>query len=88
MTVPAYGWLWSAEDEHAGHHRRYSLGRLDALLARCAFHVDYATYFFAPFTLPVFLCAASRIASSIARTSRSARAQRASTSCPRSHAAC
>ena len=55
VTVPAYGWLWSAEDEHAGHHRRYSLARLDALLTRCAFRVDYATYFFAPFTLPVLL---------------------------------
>ena len=23
LTVPAFRWLWSAEDEHAGHHRRY-----------------------------------------------------------------
>jgi SAM-dependent methyltransferase len=55
VTVPAYGWLWSAEDELAGHHRRYSRRRLEALLAGCAFKVDYATYFFAPFTLPVLL---------------------------------
>lgn len=55
VTVPAYGWLWSAEDELAGHHRRYSRGRLEALLAASAFKVDYASYFFAPFTLPVFL---------------------------------
>ena len=55
VTVPAYGWLWSSEDELAGHHRRYSRARLEALLASCAFRVDYATYFFAPFTLPVFL---------------------------------
>jgi SAM-dependent methyltransferase len=55
VTVPAYGWLWSAEDEVAGHHRRYSRGRLEALLAASAFRVDYASYFFAPFTLPVFL---------------------------------
>jgi SAM-dependent methyltransferase len=55
VTVPAYGWLWSAEDELAGHHRRYSRGRLEALLAGSGFRVDYASYFFAPFTLPVFL---------------------------------
>ena len=23
LTVPAFNWLWSSEDEHAGHHRRY-----------------------------------------------------------------
>ena len=55
VTVPAYGWLWSSEDELAGHHRRYSRGRLEALLAGGAFKVEYATHFFAPFTLPVLL---------------------------------
>lgn len=53
VTVPAYRWLWSAEDDLAGHHRRYSLGGLGQLLARCSFEVRYATYFFAPLTVPI-----------------------------------
>lgn len=55
VTVPAYRWLWSAEDELAGHHRRYTLARLRAVLARCAFEVRFQTYFFAPLTAPVFV---------------------------------
>lgn len=53
VTVPAYRWLWSAEDELAGHHRRYTLGRLQEVLARCSFEVRFQTYFFAPLTVPV-----------------------------------
>ncbi|MDB4962320.1 MAG: hypothetical protein JWP01_2319 [Myxococcales bacterium] len=55
ITVPAYGWLWSAEDDVAGHHRRYTLARLRALLERCGFTVRFETYFFAPLTLPIFV---------------------------------
>lgn len=55
VTVPAYRWLWSAEDELAGHHRRYTLARLQAVLARCSFEVRFQTYFFAPLTVPVLL---------------------------------
>lgn len=46
LTVPAYPLLWSAEDDYAGHHRRYTLGSLRAALRRSGFVVDYATYFF------------------------------------------
>ncbi|CAN5923654.1 class I SAM-dependent methyltransferase [soil metagenome] len=55
VTVPAYAWLWSAEDEIAGHHRRYTLGRLRKLLRSCSFEVRFQTYFFAPLTVPVLL---------------------------------
>ena len=55
VTVPAYRWLWSAEDDVAGHHRRYTLQRLTKLLTRCAFAVRFQSYFFAPLTAPVFL---------------------------------
>ena len=55
VTVPAHRWLWSAEDEVAGHHRRYTLASLGAVLARCGFEVRYQTYFFAPLVAPVFL---------------------------------
>lgn len=55
ITVPAYTWLWSAEDELAGHYRRYTLARLEAVLTKSGFEVKYQTYFFAPLTLPMFL---------------------------------
>lgn len=55
VTVPAYRWLWSSEDDLAGHHRRYTLERLAKVLERCSFEVKFQTYFFAPLTLPVFL---------------------------------
>ncbi len=55
VTVPAYPWLWSSEDELAGHYRRYTLGRLRAVLDRSGFHVQYATYFFAALTAPIFV---------------------------------
>lgn len=55
VTVPAYRWLWSSEDDFAGHHRRYTLPRLTKVLERCGFKVAFQTYFFAPLTVPVFL---------------------------------
>lgn len=47
LTVPAYGFLWSGDDEHAGHYRRYTLGRLSRTLRRAGFAIDYASYLFA-----------------------------------------
>ena len=55
ITVPAYRWLWSAQDELAGHHRRYTLRGLRALLGRSGYAVRFATYCFAPLTVPVLL---------------------------------
>lgn len=55
VTVPAHAWLWSAEDDLAGHHRRYSLGSLRETLARAGFEVSYASYFFAPLVGPLFV---------------------------------
>ena len=55
VTVPAYRWLWSSEDEVAGHHRRYTLQRLVDVLGRCGFEAKLQTYLFAPLTVPVFL---------------------------------
>jgi SAM-dependent methyltransferase len=47
LTVPAFQWLWSAEDDHAGHYRRYTLVTLRAALKAAGFKVEYASYFFA-----------------------------------------
>jgi SAM-dependent methyltransferase len=45
VTVPAYAWLWSGEDEISAHRRRYTR---DALLTACraaGLEVLYASYF-------------------------------------------
>ena len=46
VTVPAYQWLWSSEDEYAGHQRRYTLGSLTSVLARAGLAVEYSSYLF------------------------------------------
>jgi SAM-dependent methyltransferase len=55
ITVPAFQWLWSAEDEQAGHARRYSRGDLRRLLESVGFEVELAAYFFGFLPLPVLL---------------------------------
>lgn len=55
LSVPAYQWLWSTEDVLAGHHRRYSLRRITALLQNSGYSVRLATYFFALLPLPIFV---------------------------------
>jgi hypothetical protein len=55
LTVPAYETLWSAEDDLAGHYRRFTTSRMAQLLTRTGFASLYATYIFRPLPLPVFL---------------------------------
>lgn len=45
-TVPAGPLLWSDEDIHAGHHRRYTRATLSAALSQAGFEVEFVTYFF------------------------------------------
>ncbi|OCB32366.1 hypothetical protein A5675_24535 [Mycobacterium malmoense] len=47
LTVPAYQWLWSAEDEALGHFRRYSTKTLRHALVQSQFTVLSARYCFA-----------------------------------------
>jgi 2-polyprenyl-3-methyl-5-hydroxy-6-metoxy-1,4-benzoquinol methylase len=54
-TVPAYSLLWSREDETAGHFRRYRLSAIARELETARFAIEYATYFFRPLPLPIFL---------------------------------
>lgn len=53
-TVPALSALWSAEDDYAGHFRRYSRRSLCAVLHQAGFQVEFVSYFFAWLVLPVF----------------------------------
>ena len=55
ITVPAYSFLWSNDDDDAGHYRRYSLKKMNGLLSKCGFSIEYSTYFFSILPLPIFL---------------------------------
>lgn len=56
LTVPAFQSLWSAEDDHAGHYRRYSAKSLAKCLEGAGFTVEYLTYFFWFLPLPILFC--------------------------------
>lgn len=55
LTVPAYPLLWSADDRHARHQRRYRLGGLRSRCREAGLSVLAATYFFVPLPLPILL---------------------------------
>lgn len=55
LTVPAFDWLWSDDDDLAGHHRRYTRRSLRRIVERAGFVVDTDTYLFAPLPLPIAL---------------------------------
>lgn len=55
ITVPSFEFLWSGDDDDAGHFRRYSLKQLKNLMEKTGFKVEYATYFFSILPIPVFL---------------------------------
>ena len=55
LTVPALHGLWSAEDDEAGHYRRYTCKSLGRTLEQAGFKLDYLTYFFTFLPFPIFL---------------------------------
>lgn len=55
LTVPALGCLWSAEDNLAGHYRRYSCRELRRVIEQAGLEVEYLTYFFTFLPLPIFV---------------------------------
>jgi len=55
LTVPAYGWLWSAEDVHAGHFRRYTRRLLSDRLRDAGFEVTFSSYLFSFLVPPILL---------------------------------
>lgn len=55
LTVPAYSFLLSADDIAAGHFRRYTLSSLSRALAKARFHVEFASYIFAPLPPIIFV---------------------------------
>lgn len=55
VSVPAFNWLWSADDVHAGHFRRYRSQILEESLRETGFNVEYSTYFFSHLVVPLFM---------------------------------
>jgi 2-polyprenyl-3-methyl-5-hydroxy-6-metoxy-1,4-benzoquinol methylase len=45
VTVPAYRWLWSGEDEISAHRRRYTRGTLLRACRAAGLEILYASYF-------------------------------------------
>jgi len=46
LTVPAYKFLWSQEDDKAGHFHRYSLNQILEKITYVGFKVCYSSYIF------------------------------------------
>tara|TARA_R110001592_G_scaffold57767_4_gene175626 strand:+ start:16311 stop:17132 length:822 start_codon:yes stop_codon:yes gene_type:complete len=55
LTVPAYNFLWSNEDRHDGHYRRYTNKQIIKLLKDSNFKVIYSTYIFSILPIPIFI---------------------------------
>jgi SAM-dependent methyltransferase len=55
ITVPAYEFLHSSEDDTAGHFRRYTVSRLGRVLTKSKFRIEFSSYFFAPLPPLIFI---------------------------------
>ncbi|MBN2370218.1 MAG: class I SAM-dependent methyltransferase [Vicinamibacteria bacterium] len=55
VTVPAHRWLWSFEDDRAGHVRRYTRKTIRRLMLQAGLDVERVSHFFTFLTLPVLL---------------------------------
>jgi len=54
ITVPAFNALWSDEDDHAGHFKRYTTKKLENILKESGFKIEFSTYIFSILPIPVF----------------------------------
>jgi SAM-dependent methyltransferase len=52
VTVPSYQWLWSEEDVHAGHFRRYTKATLRELVEGAGLATVRVEYLFASLVVP------------------------------------
>ena len=55
VTVPAYDFLWSTDDDYARHYRRYTVRTLTKTLESAGFVVRYCSYFFCVLMPAVFV---------------------------------
>jgi SAM-dependent methyltransferase len=54
ITVPAFKFLWSNEDDEAGHFRRYTTTEIEEKLHSIGFKIKYSTYIFSVLPIAVF----------------------------------
>lgn len=55
LTTPAHMGLWSEDDKHAGHFRRYTLSSFENLSVACDMKLVYSSYFFTYLPIPTYL---------------------------------
>jgi SAM-dependent methyltransferase len=55
VTVPAYRFLWSKDDDYARHYRRYTLKSLRKALCDAGFEPVRQTYFYSVLIFPIFI---------------------------------
>lgn len=55
LTVPAYNFLWSADDDLAGHFRRYTSKTLTRQLVQSGFSISFCSYLFSFLVPPIFV---------------------------------
>lgn len=55
LTVPSYQFLYSSEDDAAGHFRRYTIPRLRRVLAKSNFWIEFSSYIFTPLPPLIFV---------------------------------
>lgn len=55
LTVPSYQFLYSSEDDVAGHFRRYTIPHLRRVLAKSNFRIEFSSYIFTPLPPLIFL---------------------------------
>lgn len=54
ITVPAYRFIWSNDDDYAGHYNRYTLKELNGKLESAGFDILYSSYLFSILPLTIF----------------------------------
>jgi SAM-dependent methyltransferase len=69
VNVPAHQWLFSAADEHLGHHLRYNRPGLHRLLEASGFRVLWSSHVFSWLVPPVWLARRRGPALGLDRTS-------------------
>lgn len=55
ITVPAYRFLWSYDDDYTGHFRRYTISSLKKVAAQSGFTYTFSTYMFSLLPLPILI---------------------------------
>ena len=55
LSVPAFNFLWSEEDVHAGHFRRYTKRSITEVVERVGFEIVEVGYLFSVLCIPILI---------------------------------